>query len=269
MRRARTSAALLAVLGSVACGAPEVVLKSGPLEVVVAEPEEPGEPRTARFTVDERPVLERPVRAVRDVRAHDLDGDGTPELIVDWQRPGVEQEVAGLSVTAGGVRALFAIAARGFELADADGDGKPDLIAFESRGRAIGRAPVPYRWNGTALEPLGERAAAYHAGVERALAARIAAEPPAERKGDPAFEGERLEGMLDLGLLHEVRGRRADAWRTYAAVLARAGVPTRMSRDQAAERAGRVEVAREARAAMASIAGLRVVGRGKAERRKE
>jgi hypothetical protein len=260
MALARTSSALVFALAAVASASPHVVVKSGPVALVVVEPEEPGEPRIARVLVDRKTVMERAVRSVRGARAHDLDGDGNAELIVDWERPDAGPEVVGLAVAGGAARALFAVVARGFDLADADGDGTVDLIAFESRGRTIGRAPVPYRWSGSALEPLAERAAAYHAGVERALAARIAAEPPPERKEDPSFEAERLVDMLDLGLLHEVRGKRADAWRTYGAVLARAGVPTRLTRDEAAARAARVDVAREARLAMARLAGLRVVG---------
>jgi len=199
------------------------------------------------------------VRAVSAARFHALLGPPPKQLILAWQPPGTAPEVVVLTRDAAdALHPLLAVPARGFTLEDATGDGVPDLVVQASRGRALAVAPVVYRATNGRLEPTLDGTAAFYARHLRELDARIAAPPPPG--ADASHTNDRLVDLLDRGLTLEVLSRPADAFRTYQALLTRAALPTRVTRDDAAANASTLEITREARTALAKLAGLRLVG---------
>ena len=251
--------------------APEVLAREGALAVVSRAAADPGEPRTVRVELADpahpdtpRVLLDRPVRSVSLARLSDLLQEGRPQVFFAWERPGTPPEVVALAVDAAGTpRVLLDVPARGFTLEDATGDGAPDLVVQASRGHPLAVAPVVYRAKGPALEETCEGTEPFYAKHLAALAKKIEAPPPPN--ADDSYANDRLVDMLDRGLTLELLGRRSEAFTNYQALLTRAALPTRLTRDQAASNAAAVDIVREARLSMAQLSGLRLVGQPRAK----
>lgn len=251
------------VLAGAAGPGEEVLGQHEALFVVKVPPAAEGEPARLRVELRAPPaprvLMEKEVRAVSGVRLFDLVPGGAPELVIAWERPGTPPEVVALTQGVdGALKPLLAVEARGFELDDATGDGRPDLVVHATLGRGLAQVPVVHHLREGALVATKVGTTSFYARYEKALRAKIDAKPPPQ--ADDSYANDRLVDLLDLGLLHEHLGRKPEAFRAYQELLARAQVPARVTREDAARRAAPIEIAREARRAMAKIAGLRLVG---------
>lgn len=255
--------ALLFVLAGAASPGEEVLGQHDALFVVKLPPTQDGEPGRLRVEMRATPaprlLMEKEVRAVAGVRLFDLVPGGAPELVIAWERPGTPAEVVALTQGVdGALKPLLAVEARGFELEDGTGDGMPDLIVHATLGRALAQVPIVHHLREGALVATKVGTGSFYARYEKALRTKIDAPPP--KQADDSYTNDRLVDRLDLGLLYEHLGRKGEAFRTYQELLAKAQVPARVTREDAARRAAPIELAREARRAMARIAGLRLVG---------
>jgi hypothetical protein len=241
-----------------------VFASRGPLAIVTSPPSEPGAP--LRVTLErtapdgtKQPLVEKEVVALCAAKFADLTHDGRANLVIAWTRAGSGPEVVALAVPSGGApTALLDVEARGFVIADATGDGAPDLVVTATLGHPLASASVVYRAKDGKLERTLEGTDAFYAERMNDLRARITAPP---KPGATDLDtNDRLLAMLDLALTLEVLGKKAEAFATYQALLDRAHVPTQVSREEAAARAGTIEIASEARLSLARLSGLRVAG---------